>query len=119
MDKKCECGICREGSCVCMCHSRGCTASLIAKIFVLIGGISWGFVGLGGFLGTDLNIIHRVFDGVSYVEFAIYVLVGVSSISMIIGCRCSKCADAKSCSLGVPTEALNASSSDLPEDSHE
>lgn len=117
--KMCSCGDCKDSSCECACHPHGCTASLIAKIFVLVGGISWGLIGLGGFLGTDLNIIHRLFGSVSYIEWGIYVLVGVSSISMIIGCRCSKCVGMKSCSPEVSTEPEVPHSSMLSEDSHE
>lgn len=115
----CECGVCSNGSCECTCHPRGCTASLIAKIFVLVGGISWGLIGLGGFLGTDLNIVHRVFGSVSYVEWGIYVLVGVSSISIIIGCRCSKCTGMKSSSSQVFTEPEVPDFSTLSDEGHE
>jgi uncharacterized membrane protein YuzA (DUF378 family) len=79
---------CKDGHC-----SKGCATSMFFKILVIIGGINWGLVGVGMLLasGSDWNIIHLILGGASVVEAILYVLVGLASVMMIFGCKCSKC----------------------------
>ena len=80
------CKNCKEGCC-----KGGCTMSMIAKILVIIGGINWGLVGIGMLFNSDWNVVHMIFSSISVVEAIIYILVGVSAVLMIFGCKCGKC----------------------------
>ena len=53
---------------------------LVAWLLV-IGGLNWGLVGLGEFLGSDLNVIHLVLGPLgSAVENIVYVVVGLAAL---------------------------------------
>ncbi len=95
MCKECAGGVCKEGACghaTCGACSAGmCVPAKIAKILLIVGGLNWGLVGLGGFLGTDLNVVNMVLGGVPAIEWIVYLLVGVAAVVKIFGCRCHKC----------------------------
>lgn len=83
-----------------MCNSKcgsrgGCTLAMIGKILLIVGGINWGLVGLGMFMGSDWNVVHMLVGSWSTLEAIVYVLVGVGAVMKIFGCRCKKCADCK------------------------
>jgi uncharacterized membrane protein YuzA (DUF378 family) len=65
----------------------------ITKILVIIGGINWGLVGLGMLLSSssNWNVVNMLLGSVPVVEGVVYVLVGLSAIMMIFGCKCAKC----------------------------
>lgn len=42
-------------------------------------------------MGKNLNVVNKIFGGVSWLENTIYVLVGISAIMMLVGCKCKKC----------------------------
>ncbi len=69
--------------------------SMIAKILVIIGGINWGLVGLGMLLGSmsNWNVVNMILGSVPVVEGIVYLLVGISAVMMIFGCKCKKCKD--------------------------
>src|ERR1035437_9601100 len=75
------------------CKKSGCTMAMIAKVLVIIGGVNWGLVGLGMLLssGGNWNVVNIIFGSVPVLEGVIYVLVGISAVMMIFGCKCSKC----------------------------
>lgn len=52
---------------------------LIAWILVIIGGINWGLIGIGG---PGLNVI-AMFFGMSIIARLIYLIVGISAIYLI------------------------------------
>jgi len=61
--------------------------SLLCKIgflLLLIGGLNWGLVGLGGFLGSDLNVVSMLLGAWPQVEWVVYILVGVSALTTTI-----------------------------------
>jgi uncharacterized membrane protein YuzA (DUF378 family) len=68
-----------------------CVPAKIGWILVLIGGINWGLIGLGYFFGGNWNIVNLIFGGMMWLEAIIYLLVGISAVGMIFGCRCRKC----------------------------
>ena len=75
----------------------------VAKWLVIIGGINWGFVGLGMLLGKSWNLVNMIFGTMPSIEAIIYVLVGIAAIMKIFGCKCHKCA----CSTGgAPEEKM-------------
>lgn len=66
----------------------------IAWWLMAIGALNWGLVGIGGFFGSNWNLVNLIFGGVPVLEMVIYILVGVSAIvSCSGGCSmgCSAC----------------------------
>jgi uncharacterized membrane protein YuzA (DUF378 family) len=69
--------------------------NMIVKILVIIGGINWGILGLGMLLGKmdAWNVVHLLLGSIPVLEGIIYLLVGISAVAMIFGCKCEKCKD--------------------------
>lgn len=77
-----------------------CAAHMIAKVLLVVGGLNWGLVGVGGFMGSDWNVVHMLLGAWPMVEWVVYILVGVSALMMCCVSKCcGKCA-AGSCKAG-------------------
>ena len=65
---------------------------IISCILVVIGGLNWGLVGLGGFMGQNLNVVNLLLAQWPQIEWGVYLLVGVAAIVHIFicmkGCKC-------------------------------
>ena len=63
------------------------TVDMVSKWLVVIGGLNWGLVGLGGFVGSDLNVIKLILGGVAGGVLAniVYLLVGLSAAYALMG----------------------------------
>ena len=57
---------------------------MIAFILVVIGGLNWGLIGIGGFLGSDWNVVHMILGFSPALEWLVYILVGHSAIWLIV-----------------------------------
>ncbi len=68
-----------------------CSPSKIAWILVLIGALNWGLIGIGYFLSMNWNIVNLIFGRMMWLEALIYLLVGISAVWVIVGCRCRNC----------------------------
>lgn len=55
----------------------------ITWILVMIGGLNWGLVGLGSWMGSNLNVINMIFGSWPTIENLIYLLVGLSALYML------------------------------------
>jgi uncharacterized membrane protein YuzA (DUF378 family) len=55
----------------------------VAFILVIVGALNWGLVGLGGFMGSEWNLVNMLFGTWPMVEWIIYVLVGLSAIVLL------------------------------------
>lgn len=75
----------------------GCVMSKIGKVLLVIGGLNWGLVGIGMFMGSNLNVVNMIVGSWPKLEALIYVLVGIAAIMKMIGCKCAKC---KACMAG-------------------
>ncbi|MDE2071411.1 MAG: DUF378 domain-containing protein [Patescibacteria group bacterium] len=66
---------------------------IIAWILIIVGGLNWGLVGLGGFAGADWNVVHMILGAWPQVEWVVYVLVGLSAVWEIVMHRktCKMC----------------------------
>lgn len=53
---------------------------MIAFILLIIGGLNWGLVGLGGFVGADWNVVNMILGSWPPIEWIVYILVGLSAI---------------------------------------
>jgi uncharacterized membrane protein YuzA (DUF378 family) len=68
-----------------------CAGAKIAWVLLLIGGLNWGLIGLGFFLRANWNLVHLIFGRAMWLEALVYLLVGISTVVIIFGCRCKKC----------------------------
>lgn len=58
---------------------------------VLIGALNWGLVGLGDFLGMNLNVVNMLVGSVPPLESVVYVLVGLAAVCKLAkGGKCSR-----------------------------
>lgn len=57
---------------------------MIAWILTMVGALNWGLVGIGGFAGKDLNLVHMILGSAPMVEWLVYILVGVSAVYEIV-----------------------------------
>ncbi|MCE9541640.1 DUF378 domain-containing protein [Candidatus Kaiserbacteria bacterium] len=72
---------------------------MVAWILVMIGAVNWGLVGIGGFMGTNLNVVNLILGSWPMVEWVVYVLVGASAVYEIVKHK-GMC---KECSAGMPS----------------
>ena len=55
----------------------------VSFILVVVGGLNWGLVGLGGFMGADdWNVVSMILGSWPTVEWLVYVLVGLSALNL-------------------------------------
>ncbi len=52
-------------------------------IITCLGALQWGLVGLGGFIGKNLNVIAFVSRGKTTIEYTLYLVVGLAAIAYI------------------------------------
>lgn len=71
-----------------------CIMSKVAWVLVVVGALNWGLVGV-----ADFNVVSALFGAGSTIEMIIYILIGISALAMLVGCRCKTC---KPESAGVP-----------------
>lgn len=93
-----NCSSCNKWHC-------GCTTSMVAKILVIIGGLNWGLYGAGIIAGssTSWNLVNMVVGAWPTVEAIVYLLVGISALVMIFGCKCKKCKEGcANCKVSAP-----------------
>ncbi len=57
---------------------------MVAWILVMVGALNWGLVGLGGFMGSDWNLVRMILGSMPALEWLVYVLVGVSAVYEIV-----------------------------------
>lgn len=70
----------------------GCAGHKLAGLLVIIGGLNWGLLGLGWLLGyPNWNVVNMLLGSWPMVEGIVYLLVGLSALVMIFGCKCKKC----------------------------
>jgi len=67
------------------------TVTLIAVILVIIGAINWGLVGLGYFVGANLNLVNLIVGKWAMVENIVYLAVGVAGVWKAWACMGKKC----------------------------
>jgi uncharacterized protein len=60
------------------------TLRAIAVILVVIGGLNWGLVAIGTYMGTNLNVVNLLLGSWPSVETLVYLLVGLSALLFIV-----------------------------------
>ena len=62
-------------------------------VLLLVGGVNWGLIGLGGFLGSNWNVVGLIFGSWPVVEWLVYLLVGIAAVYEIVTHKknCKEC----------------------------
>ena len=55
----------------------------IAWVLVIVGGLNWGLMGLGDFMGADWNVVSMLLGSWAEVESGVYLLVGLSTVWLL------------------------------------
>ena len=71
-----------------MCKGK-CAGHMIAMTLVVIGALNWGLIGIN----ADWNLVNMILGSIEWLERLVYILVGLSGLLMIFGCKCKKCKD--------------------------
>lgn len=69
---------------------------MVAWILLVVGGLNWLLVGLGGFLGGDWNLVYMLLGSWPVVEWLVYVLVGLAAVYELLTHK----KNCKNCSVG-------------------
>lgn len=85
-------------------NCKGCWAHKIVWILLVVGGLNWGLVGIGMFMGSNWNVVAWLLGSVPMIEALVYVLVGVGGVMAIFGCKCKKCREACAACLAADTK---------------
>lgn len=57
----------------------------VAWWLMVVGGLNWGLVGLGMLLGgSGWNLVNMIFGSVPTLEAVVYLLVGLSSVWVLV-----------------------------------
>ncbi len=62
-----------------------------AWALAIIGALNWGLVGVGYFVGGNWNVLNLLLGNWMWAEALVYVLVGISGVTLLLGCRCMSC----------------------------
>ena len=61
---------------------------MVAWILVVVGGVNWGLVGLSMLAGGgNWNVVNLLLGSWPVVEAVVYLLVGVSAVYSLVGCK--------------------------------
>ena len=72
---------------------------MVAWILVMIGGINWLLIGVGGFAGANWNLVHMLLGSWPAVESIVYIVVGLSAVYEIVKHK----GNCRECSTGATT----------------
>jgi hypothetical protein len=74
-----------------------------AFILLVIGGLNWGLIGLGGFAGSDWNVVHLILGSWPSIEWIVYILVGLSALLLLVKHKkeCKMCSSGGSMPMGM------------------
>lgn len=56
--------------------------TLYSLTFILtcLGAIQWGLIGIGGFIGKNINVVSFISRGHNTLEYVIYIIIGISAV---------------------------------------
>ena len=57
---------------------------MVAWILLVIGGLNWLLVGIGGFAGGNWNVVNLILGAWPAVEWLVYILVGLSAVYELV-----------------------------------
>ena len=53
---------------------------LVTFLLLVIGGLNWLLIGIGGFAGSNWNVVNLILGSWPQVEWLVYILVGLSAV---------------------------------------
>lgn len=56
-----------------------------AFVLVMIGGLNWGLVAIGTWMGNNWNVVNLLLGAWPTVENIVYLLVGLSALVLLFG----------------------------------
>lgn len=71
---------------------------MVAFVLAMVGALNWGLVGVGGFMGSNLNIVNLILGGMPMIEWLVYVLIGISAVVLVVTHK----KDCRVCTAGAP-----------------
>lgn len=71
---------------------------MVSFILIIVGALNWGLVGLGSFVGSDLNLVHLILGSVPMLESLVYLVVGLAGVYEVVTHK----ANCKMCASSVP-----------------
>lgn len=57
---------------------------MVSWILLVVGGVNWGLVGIGGFLGGNWNLVYMLLGSWPVLEWLVYVLVGAAAVYEVV-----------------------------------
>ncbi len=78
-----------------MMNKSACGLHKVAAVLVFIGALNWGAIGVGGFLGSNWNLVNMLLGSWPSVEWIVYILVGLSGLAMLACAKCCGACDMK------------------------
>jgi hypothetical protein len=60
----------------------------IAFVLVVVGGLNWGLVALGNYMGSDWNVVSLILGSWAWLENLVYLLVGLSALVLVFSKGC-------------------------------
>ena len=66
---------------------------MVAWILLVVGGLNWLLIGLGGFMGANWNVVAIILGSWPQVEWLVYILVGLSAVYEVVTHKtnCKQC----------------------------
>lgn len=59
--------------------------NMVTWILTVVGALNWGLIGLGSFLGSNLNVVNMLVGTWPQLEAIVYVLIGLSGVYVLLG----------------------------------
>lgn len=59
---------------------HGKTLHMVTWVLIIVGALNWLLVGVGGFMGSNWNLVNLILGSWPAVEWLVYVLVGLSGV---------------------------------------
>lgn len=57
---------------------------MVSWILVIVGALNWGLYGLGGFMGSNWNLVNLILGSMPQIEWTVYLLVGLAGVYELI-----------------------------------
>ncbi|MFZ2500729.1 MAG: DUF378 domain-containing protein [Minisyncoccia bacterium] len=65
----------------------------IAFLLTVVGGLNWGLIAIGSYIGGNFNVVNLLLGSWSSVETLVYLLIGLSTLSVVLSHKgsCTMC----------------------------
>jgi uncharacterized membrane protein YuzA (DUF378 family) len=59
------------------------TLDWISYVLLVVGGLNWGLVGIGNFMGMNLDLVNLIFGAIPVLRDIVYIVVGLGALYAI------------------------------------